>query len=102
MIKLLMLKGLPASGKTTQARKLVGQGWVRVSKGDIHSMLYQDIHTNDTEKQVSTIYNDIIDTSLERGRNVVVDDTNLDPASKRRCVLWPPGIRPSLKLTNAF
>jgi predicted kinase len=80
MKKLLMLKGLPASGKSTFARQLVSQGWVRVSKDDLHFMLHQGKRTN--EKQALTIRDAIIVSSLKRGRNVVVDDTNFDPINE--------------------
>lgn len=35
MSKLLMLKGLPASGKSTYAKELSDKGWIRVNKDDI-------------------------------------------------------------------
>ena len=43
MKKLLMLKGLPASGKSTYAKELVKeQGFVRANKDDLRAMLQQD------------------------------------------------------------
>ena len=40
-MKLLLLKGLPASGKTTFAKELVRKdgNWVRVNKDDLWSVL---------------------------------------------------------------
>ena len=39
MSKLLILKGLPASGKSTYAKELVSKGWKRVNKDDLRSMI---------------------------------------------------------------
>jgi predicted kinase len=78
--KLLMLKGLPASGKSTYAKELVKeQGFVRVNKDDLRAMLHGSKHTKGNEAQTLRIRDAVIADSLHNGRNVVVDDTNLNP-----------------------
>ena len=77
--KLLCLRGLPASGKTTYARKLVEKGWVRVNKDDLRAMLNNSKFSKDNESYILSLRDEIIISSLVQGKNVVVDDTNLDP-----------------------
>lgn len=77
--KLLALKGLPASGKTTYAQKLVDKGWVRVNKDDMRAMLHNSKWSPSNEGFVLALRDEIIIRSLVNGQNVVVDDTNLDP-----------------------
>ena len=77
--KLLCLRGLPASGKTTYARKLANKGWVRVNKDDLRAMLNNGKFSKDNESYVIALRDEIIISSLVQGKNVVVDDTNLDP-----------------------
>lgn len=77
--KLLALKGLPASGKTTYARKLVEKGWVRVNKDDLRAMLHNSKWSKTNEAFVIGLRDEIIIRALVTGQNVVVDDTNLDP-----------------------
>jgi predicted kinase len=84
MSKLLMLKGLPASGKSTYAKKLASDGWVRVNKDDLRSMLHAGKWSPNNEKQVLQIRDQIISDSLFSGKSVVVDDTNLSPNHKTR------------------
>lgn len=80
MNKLVMLKGLPGSGKTTIAKKLVNyDGYIRVNKDDLRGMLHNGKHTKANEGQVIAIRNTIISDALKRGRDVVVDDTNFNP-----------------------
>lgn len=74
-----MLKGLPASGKSTYAKKLATDGWVRVNKDDLRAMLHNGKWSSNNEKQVLAIRDQIIGDSLFAGKNVVVDDTNLAP-----------------------
>ena len=77
--KLLCLKGLPASGKTTYARKLVDKGWVRVNKDDLRDMLHNSKWSKQNEGEILALRDEIIIRNLVSCRNVVVDDTNLDP-----------------------
>lgn len=76
---LLALRGLPASGKTTYARKLVDEGWVRVNKDDLRAMLNNSKWSKVNEAFVLALRDEIIIRALVNGNNVVVDDTNLDP-----------------------
>lgn len=80
MSKLLMLKGLPASGKSTYAKTLAGtKGWVRVNKDELRAMLHESKHNKTNEAQVLRLRDAIVADCLHNGRNVVVDDTNLNP-----------------------
>ena len=77
--KLLALRGLPASGKTTYAKELVNKGWVRVNKDDLRAMLNNSKFSKENEGYILSLRDEIIISSLVQGKNVVVDDTNLDP-----------------------
>lgn len=77
--KLLALKGLPGSGKTTFAKQLVDDGWVRVNKDDLRKMLHNSVFSKSNEAFVLSLRDEIIIRALVNGKNVVVDDTNLDP-----------------------
>lgn len=75
-----VLQGLPASGKTTHAKKLVQQGnWVRVNKDDLRAMMDESVHSKANEKRVIRTRNQIAIDALANGKNVVIDDTNLNP-----------------------
>lgn len=77
--KLLALRGLPGSGKTTYAKELANKGWVRVNKDDMRAMLNNSKFSKDNESYILALRDEIIISSLVQGKNVVVDDTNLDP-----------------------
>lgn len=83
-MKLLMLKGLPASGKSTYARKLVDDGWIRVNKDDLRAMLHNSKWSKGNEQQVLQLRDSIIENSLIAKKSVVVDDTNLAPKHSAR------------------
>lgn len=78
MIELNVLQGLPASGKTTYARKWVGENpknRVRVNRDDIRHML-GPYWVPQREDLVTTIENQMILDSALAGYSVVVDATN--------------------------
>lgn len=77
--RLLALRGLPGSGKTTYAQELANKGWVRVNKDDLRAMLNNGKFSKQNESYVIALRDEIIISSLVQGKNVVVDDTNLDP-----------------------
>lgn len=82
--KLLMLKGLPASGKTTYAKELEATGeWFRANKDDIRKEYFPN-YTFENEKEVIEIEDADIIAELRDGNNVVVDDTNLHPKHQPR------------------
>lgn len=79
MPKLLMLKGLPASGKSTHAKELAANGWVRTNKDDLRAMLNDSKWSKSNEAAVLRLRDFIVTDALQRGKNVVVDDTNFAP-----------------------
>ena len=75
-MKLLMPKGLPGSGKSTHARELAKNGYVRVNKDDLRAMMNDGKWSKKNEKFVLLVRDAIIVHALEAGKSVVVDDTN--------------------------
>ena len=76
MPKVTICRGLPASGKTTWAKK---QDAVRINKDDLRAMLDDGKWSSKREKLVLDTRDSIIIKSLRQGRNVIIDDTNLHP-----------------------
>lgn len=76
-----MLKGLPASGKSTYAKELVSKNhnWVRVNKDDLRAMMNNGEFSGKLEKQVIRTEREIAENALKLGKNVVIDDTNFNP-----------------------
>ena len=78
MKELLMLQGLPASGKSFFSKTLCEKTeWKRVNKDDLRAMVDGGRYTTGNEKEVLRIRNMLIRHWLTTGYNVVVDDTNL-------------------------
>lgn len=87
MPKVYFFKGLPASGKSTEALKRVREnpnGVKRVNKDDLRAMLDASKHSKSAEQFIKKVRDKIILAALAEGKSVIVDDTNiqLDAAGK--------------------
>lgn len=84
MSKLLMLSGLPASGKSTYAEELVrgGGNWVRVNRDLLRTMLHFDKWSGKNESQTVSTAGWVARKAVENGCNVIIDDTNLGQKHK--------------------
>lgn len=75
--KVIILQGLPASGKSTYARQLVETlGWKRINKDDLRAMVDNSKWSEKNEKLIVKLRNDLLLRFLQDGYSVVIDDTN--------------------------
>lgn len=93
MSKLYIMKGLPASGKSTKAKEIVeasGGNTVRLNKDLLREMLHYyrpDLtdkpFNRKNEEQIREAQRMLARTFLEKNVNVIIDDTNLNPKTLR-------------------
>lgn len=81
MQKLIICRGLPASGKTTWAREYIAQAvkpTKRINQDDLRAMV-DPVWTKEKEKFINVSKHTLIEIALRSGFDVVCDDTNLNP-----------------------
>lgn len=79
-MKVIFLKGLPGSGKSTWAKQWVEENSisrVRINKDDLRLLLHQGRFSKGNEKQILRLEEAILLDSLNQGKNVVLDNTHL-------------------------
>lgn len=84
--RVILTKGLPASGKSTWAKEQVrtGAGLVkRVNKDDLRAMLDADEYSPANERFVLMIRDSIIIRAIRESHHIIIDDTNLNPEHER-------------------
>jgi len=86
MLKIILTKGLPASGKTTWAKDFIherlvshNEKWKRINKDDLRAMLDNSKWSKQNEQFVLESRDFLVTTALLHGFNVIIDDTNLHP-----------------------
>jgi len=79
-LKILILIGIPASGKSTWAKEYVRKhaNYVRVNRDDFRSMLKDAaMCENKIEDMITSLTFKVIESALMKRLNVIVDNTNL-------------------------
>lgn len=79
-LSVILTKGLPGSGKSTWAKTMISDhpnSYKRVNKDELREMLDCGKYSEDREKFILQVRDQIILKSLENGKHVIVDDTNL-------------------------
>lgn len=79
---LLLLQGLPASGKSTWAKELLRREpgvWKRANRDDLRLSFDQVVFAPKNESFITKVEDFMIRQALQEGFNVVVDNTNLNP-----------------------
>lgn len=90
--ELIVFSGIPGSGKTTEALKLMeeyraqGKRVLRVNRDDLRTMLFGETYHDgppitDHEVDVSSLQYSLLHRGLERAWSVISDDTNLNAGS---------------------
>lgn len=84
-MKIMMLKGLPGSGKSTWAKQFVmdNPGWVRINKDSLREMM-SSYRPGKDEELILGWRDALIMSALRRGKSVIVDDTNFHPKHEER------------------
>ena len=86
--RLIICRGIPASGKSTWAKEWVAKdpnGRRRVNRDDIRYEIYGVYHGDVIDERLITeVENNLIEAGLRFGMSVAVDATNLNSKSLRR------------------
>lgn len=80
MLTVTIYQGLPASGKSFHARKLIDDSpgkYKRINKDLLREMLDNSSFSKENEKFVLKVRDQLILMGLESGKHILVDDTNL-------------------------
>lgn len=85
---MVIMRGLPASGKSTEADRLLKNegNAVRINKDLLRTMLHFDKFTGKNEGQTRDAARLLAKHFLENETNVIIDDTNLNPATNQSWV----------------
>lgn len=86
MSKLIILCGVPGSGKSTKAAKLEKGGFFRLSADAIRGELYGDENVQGDQYQIFGILYKRFSEALKAGKDIVIDNTNINRKARARYV----------------
>jgi predicted kinase len=102
MTKLMIMRGLPASGKSTWANDWVAEdmtGRVRINRDSLRDMIHNgEYRGRSTELTIMRARDALIASFLRKGMDVVVDDTNLPSATVRGLMKIAADVSPLIQV----
>lgn len=84
MLKVVLMIGLPGSGKSTIAETIIknNENIIIISRDAIRTMLYSNYanykFTTTNESNIKAMAIACMETAFERGYNVIIDETNIN------------------------
>ncbi len=84
MKRLILLVGIPGSGKTTLAKRLSTKGFDRLCADDIRLELYGNEAEQGNPKEVFAIFFERLESLLTADKDVVIDNTNVKRDHRRQ------------------
>lgn len=106
MSKLIITRGLPASGKTSWARKQqeANEGMWRINRDDLRRMVLPTWSHGDTtsEDMLTSIQLAAVGILLDDNFDVIVDDTNLWPEAVRQLEMVAADVNAEVHIEDSF
>jgi len=91
MLKIILTVGIPACGKSTWAKEEVRkdpEGTTRINRDDLRNMLSNYHFSDANEKLVTDVRALAFKAALKRNRNIILDETNLNPRNFEEVCKW--------------
>jgi predicted kinase len=80
--KLIIMVGIPGSGKSTVAKRVVEKGFRYFNADQIRAELHGDEIIQGDHKQTYAILFERMEEAMKEGVSIVVDNTNLNPKQR--------------------
>ena len=79
--EIILLKGLPASGKSTWSKTFVEEhkDYIRINKDDLREFFNNPTFNRKTENSILKLERNLGIAALDMGKSLIVDDTNFHP-----------------------
>lgn len=83
MKKLIVLVGIPGSGKTTLAKKIAARGYHCLNADSIRQELWGDPADQREPEKVFGIFFQQLEDLLAEGKDIVIDNTNINQKQRK-------------------
>lgn len=83
MKRMILMIGVPGSGKTTLAKKIAEKGFHYINADGIREELYGNAAEQGDREEVFNIFFQRLEELMTVGTDVIIDNTNLNPKQRK-------------------
>lgn len=84
MKRIILLVGVPGSGKTTLAAKIAQKGFTIMNADSIRHELYGDASDQGDPQEVFKIFFERMEVHMKDGTDLIIDNTNANPKHRKQ------------------
>jgi len=81
--RIILMIGVPGSGKTTLAQKIAEKGWKYINADSIRLELYGNAAEQGDKDEVFALFFTRLEELMLEGVDVIIDNTNLNPKQRK-------------------
>jgi len=81
--RIILMIGVPGSGKTTLAKKIAEKGFHYINADGIREELYGNAAEQGDKEEVFNLFFQRLDELMKVGTDVIIDNTNLNPKQRK-------------------
>jgi len=82
--RIILLIGVPGSGKTTLAAKIAQKGFTIMNADSIRKELYGDANEQGDPQQVFDLFFERMEAFMQAGTDLIIDNTNANPKHRKQ------------------
>lgn len=83
MKRIILMIGVPGSGKTTLAKKIAEKGFHYINADGIREELYGNAAEQGDKEEVFNLFFERLEELMKAGTDVIIDNTNLNPKQRK-------------------
>ncbi len=83
MKRIILMIGVPGSGKTTLAKKIAEKGFQYINADGIREELYGNAAEQGDKEEVFNLFFERLEKLMTAGTDVIIDNTNLNPKQRK-------------------
>jgi predicted kinase len=81
--RIILMIGVPGSGKTTLAKKIAEKGFQYINADGIREELYGNAAEQGDKEEVFNLFFERLEKLMTVGTDVIIDNTNLNPKQRK-------------------
>jgi len=86
MKQMVLMVGVPGSGKSTVSQRLIDKGFAVLNADSIRQELWGDANDQREPEKVFEVFHQRMDVLLDEGKDIIIDNANTNPRHREQLI----------------